>query len=378
MSAMRYVRMPIEVESPEEAGYATIAANLAESSMPDVTLGSGGLGLDVGLDTIVLGYGDHRGEPALRRMIAAEAATTPDAVLLTPGAAGALFIVQTALLGAGDHLVVVRPNYATNIETPRAIGCDVTHLDLSFDDAWRLDPDAVAAAITERTRVVSITTPHNPTGTVVEAGVVDAVSRTCAERGCVLLVDETYRDLTYGDPGPPAAALGPHVVSVSSLSKAYGLPGIRVGWIVCTDPALVELFLAAKEQTVICGSVLDEAVAADVYRRRHDLRRANVAAARAGLEVVRTWIAGVDALEWVEPAGGAVCFPRLADDAGVDAARFHQVLREDMRTWVGPGHWFEQPLRYFRVGFGWPPVAELQRGLANVEAAIAEAGRGRA
>lgn len=118
MSAMRYVRMPIEVESPEEAGYATIAANLAESSMPDVTLGSGGLGLDVGLDTIVLGYGDHRGEPALRRMIAAEAATTPDAVLLTPGAAGALFIVQTALLGAGDHLVVVRPNYATNIETP--------------------------------------------------------------------------------------------------------------------------------------------------------------------------------------------------------------------------------------------------------------------
>ena len=117
---MKYVRMPIEIESPEERGYATIRYNLAESSVTDRALGA--FGLD--LDGTILAYGDHRGLPALRDEIAGDAGVGAGDVLATAGAAGALFIIATTLLGPDDHLVVVRPNYATNLETPRASGCN--------------------------------------------------------------------------------------------------------------------------------------------------------------------------------------------------------------------------------------------------------------
>ena len=121
-SAMRYSRMPIEVESPEEFGYGNIRFNLSESSIADQSLADFGLLVPDGL---VLLYGEHKGSPELRALIAADdPALSADDVLITGGAAGALFIVATALLGKEDNLVVVRPNYATNLETPRAIGCE--------------------------------------------------------------------------------------------------------------------------------------------------------------------------------------------------------------------------------------------------------------
>lgn len=260
---MRYVRMPIEVESPEEAGYAIIDCNLAESSMRDRVLGDLGLGVDLG-KTVLL-YGDHRGHPTLRALLAAEGGCTQDQVLLTPGAAGALFIVSTALLSPSDHLVVLRPNYATNIETPRAIGCAISFVDLSFERGWRYTAADIAAAMTPRTKLVSITTPHNPTGSVLEADDLEAIVALVEARGAHLLVDETYRDLSASAARPFATAFGERVISVASFSKAYGLPGLRVGWLMTRDRALNEVFLAAKEQICICGAVLDEEIGYEVY-----------------------------------------------------------------------------------------------------------------
>src|SRR3954447_24566949 len=162
--------MPIEVESPEQLGYDTIAYNLSESSVSDRRLAD--LGLDIDLDELVLCYGDHLGDPVLREAVAAGAGAGvigPDDVLVTPGAAAALFGVATSLLEPGDHMVVVRTNYATNLETPRAIGADVDVVDLRFDDGWRLDVDAVAARVRRgRTKLISVTCPHNPTGTMLD------------------------------------------------------------------------------------------------------------------------------------------------------------------------------------------------------------------
>jgi len=145
--------MPIEVESPEELGYGTIANNLAESSFSDQRLAD--LGVDGDVGDLLLQYGDHRGLPALRELIAGTE-LDPGDLLVTAGAAAALFIVATSLLQPGDHALVVRPNYATNVETPRAIGADAEFLDLRFEDGWRLDPDRVAAALRDNTRLVSV------------------------------------------------------------------------------------------------------------------------------------------------------------------------------------------------------------------------------
>jgi aspartate/methionine/tyrosine aminotransferase len=366
---MKYVRMPIEVESPEERGYATIRYNLAESSVTDRTLGE--FGLD--LDSAVLAYGDHRGLPALRTEIAADAGVGEGDVLVTAGAAGALFIIATTLLGPDDHLVVVRPNYATNLETPRAIGCAIDLVDLAFEDGFALDVARLRAALRPNTRLISLTTPHNPTGVCLDRATLDAAVALAAEAGCLLLVDETYRDMVAGEKLPLAATLGAHVISVSSVSKSYGIPGVRVGWIVNRDAGLMERFLAAKEQIGICGGLLDEMIAAAAVAAREIWLPALNAKLATARDAVEAWIAGQEAIEWVKPAGGCVCFPRIKPHLDVDLDLFYRLLDADYGVAVGPGHWFEMDRRFMRIGFGWPTFEELTKGLAGISAALARA-----
>jgi len=364
---MRYVRMPIEVESPEEYGYGNIRYNLSESSITDQSLKS--LGLTI--PDLTLLYGEHRGSARLRELVVADCpALTPDDVLITGGAAGALFIIATALLDREDHLVVVRPNYATNLETPRAIGCEIGFVDLTFEEGFQIDIARLAAAITPRTRIISVTCPHNPTGVMMSEADLRRLAALAAERGCLLLVDETYRDLTLGAMLPLAASLGPHVISVSSLSKAYGAPGIRVGWIINSDPRLKETFLAAKEQISICGSVINEWVAEQILERRAAFLEPTLAEWRDRLERVAEWIAGEDHLEWVRPSGGVVCFPRMRREPAGGTDAFYRRLLQDHGAYVGPGHWFEMPDTYFRLGYGWPSREEFEQGLVAISRAL--------
>ncbi len=364
---MRYRRMPIEEESPEQLGYGLIRRNLAESSVSDASLAD--LGVDLG--GLVLQYGDHLGLPELRDAIAADVpGATADDVIVTPGAVAALFIIHTSLLEAGDHLVVARPNYATNVETPRAIGADVTYLDLAFDDGWAVDPDRVAALMTPRTKLVSLTTPHNPTGTTLDEATLRRVIELVERAGARLLLDETYREMTFGDPLPVAASLSPSVISVSSLSKTYGLPGIRIGWLVTRDRVLRDRFLAAKEQILISGSLVDETIALAAFRRRPSWLPGIRARIDEAFTMTAEWLDGHPTLEWIPPAGGVVGFPRIRPGAPVVTDEFYRVLFEDHGTIVGPGHWFEQPRSYFRLGYGWPTLDELREGLAAIDAAL--------
>jgi aspartate/methionine/tyrosine aminotransferase len=369
---MRYERMPIEIESPEEMGYDAITCNLTESSFTDARLDD--LGLD--LAGLVLAYGDHLGHPGLRDILANDpdaGAVTPGDVLVTAGAAGALFAISTSLLEAGSHVVVAAPNYATNIVTPRAIGADIELFELCFDDGYRLDLDRLAAMIRPDTAFVSLTCPHNPTGTMLTIAEIDAVIELVESRGTRLVLDETYRDMGTPDVLPIGAGRSAAVISVSSMSKTYGVPGIRIGWVMTTDPALHETLLAAKEQMVICNSLIDEEIAFQVLTQRDKLLPAIRARIDAHREIVTRWIGGESALEWVAPTGGVVCFPRIVADSGVDVEQFYEVLTTNHGTFVGPGHWFEQPRAHFRLGFGWPATAELEQGLAAISASLAAA-----
>ena len=361
--------MPIEVESPEQLGYDTIAYNLSESSVADRRLRD--LGLDVDLDELLLCYGDHLGDPLLREAVAAGGdGLSPDDVLVTAGAAAALFCVATSLLDPGDHAIVVRTNYATNLETPRAIGADLDVVDLRYEDDWRLDVDQVAERVRDGvTKLISVTQPHNPTGTVLDRATLDALVATAERSGAVLLVDETYRDLTHDEPLPLAATLSPRALSVSSMSKAYGLPGLRIGWVVSRDAALAERLLAAKEQVLICGATLDEHIAGSVLSARAEVLPPILEDVGARLGIVRDWLAGQSTFEWVEPAGGVVGLVRFRPEVEVDTGRFYDVLLADHGTYVGPGHWFELDDRSFRLGYGWPTHDDLRAGLAGLLAA---------
>ena len=291
-------------------------------------------------------------------------------MLVTPGAAAALFIISTTLLRPGDHIIVARPNYATNLETPRAIGADISYLDLRHEDGWVVDPDRIAALLTPNTKLVSLTNPHNPTGQVMPEATVRAIVELVeAHPVARLLIDETYREMTFGGPQPVTAALSERAISVSSLSKADGLPGIRIGWLATRDWPLMERFIAAKEQILITNSVVDEAIAEVAMARRPERLPTILAGIHAALGITRDWMAAQDTFEWVEPAGGVVGFPRFRQGLDIDTDEFYRILQDDYGTVVGPGHWFDQPRRHFRLGFGWPTPAELTQGLAALSAA---------
>ena len=369
---MKYRRMPIEIESPEQFGYGKIRCNLTESSVTDLRLDD--LGLD--LHDLTLAYTDHVGAPGLRAFIAAEApGLTPQDVIVTAGAAAALFIIATSLLDPSSRLAVMRPNYATNIETPRAIGCAVDFLDLTFEDGYRFEIERLAALVQPGTRLISLTTPHNPTGAALSAADLHAAIELAERNDCYLLVDETYREMNFAGPTPLAASLSQRCISVASLSKSYGLPGIRMGWIITRDPQLQQLFLAAKEQIFICNSIVDEAIAERALARKALLLPPILQRNRQAFETVKAWMVNQAHMEWVEPSGGVVCFPRIKAGSGVQVEDFYRILNEKYGAFVGPGHWFEQERRSMRIGYGWPAPAALAEGLQSISHALQEARR---
>ncbi len=366
---MIYKRMAIEKESPEETGYGNILYNLAESSVTDLQLGE----LNLDLNHIKLEYIAHRGHTGLRQLIGAAAGDLPaDNILLTNGAAGALFIINSSLLTAADHLIVVRPNYATNIEVPLTIGCAISYIDLQLDKGWRVDTGAVAAAIQPNTKLISITTPHNPTGMLMTMDELQTLAAIAENNNIWLLADETYRDACFITPHPVMATVSKKIISVSSLSKAYGLPGLRMGWIITQDEVLMEQFLAAKEMIYISNSALDEEVAYQFYRQKAQFAAIINKNAMENFRLLLQWLQQETRLEAVLPEGGVVCFPRFSSNTRIDTGRFYKLLMEKYKTMVGPGHWFTMPDTYMRIGFGWTDKITFQTGLQNISSAIDE------
>ncbi|MFT3937013.1 MAG: pyridoxal phosphate-dependent aminotransferase [Chitinophagaceae bacterium] len=366
---MLYKRMPIEKESPEEMGYGNILYNLAESSVTDLKFHE----LNLSLNDLKLEYIAHRGHLQLRQLIAAEAGLTAQDVLLTNGAAGALFIINSSLLTTSDHLIVVKPNYATNIEVPLTIGCAITYINLSFENNWRLDIAAVEAAIQPNTKLISITTPHNPTGMLMTKHELDALIQLAEQKNIWLLTDETYRDTCFKTPYPVLASQSKKIISVSSLSKAFGLPGLRIGWLITQDADLQELFLAAKEMIYISNSALDEEVAYQFYLQKEKFATAISKQSMQNFEALCKWLKKETRMEAVLPQGGVVCFPRFKKEIAIDTGKFYTLLMDQYKTMVGPGHWFAMPDSYMRIGFGWTDADTFKKGLENISKAIDEA-----
>ncbi len=364
---MKYTRMPIEIESPEQMGYENVRYNLTESSFQDFQFKN----LDLDLNQLVLCYGDHLGHKKLRGLIASEYNLIDDQVMLTVGAASALFIIATSLLQAQDRLLVLKPNYATNIETPKAIGAQIDYFDLRIENNFMINMNEFIDAIKSDTKLVSITTPHNPTGMMISETDLQKLAQVCKAKGIRLLVDETYREMAFDQKTPLAATFNDQVISVSSVSKSYGLPGIRLGWLITQDKNLMELFLAAKEQIFICGSLLDEEVAYQFMLKKNQYFREIFPQMKLHLKIVLDWMATENNLTCVKPSGGVVCFPQMK--SYINPELFYKILNEKYQTFVGPGHWFEQPRSFFRLGFGWPQTEDLKAGLLAISRALEEA-----
>jgi aspartate/methionine/tyrosine aminotransferase len=154
------------------------------------------------------------------------------------------------------------------------------------------------------------------------------------------------------------------------MSKTYGVPGIRVGWLITRDPDLMETLISAKEQIGITGSVLDEAVALQTLQQRDTLLPLIREEIGQGLTIISDWVRKEPMLEWVRPDGGVTCCVRIPGASDEQMRHFYTVLKDRYQTAIGPGYWFRLPMNYLRIGFGWTRPDTTRKGLQCISSAL--------
>jgi len=305
-------------------------------------------------ERLALGYTEPDGMLALRTEIAATyAGVEPDQIATFAGADEAIFLALNAILRPGDHAVMIWPAYQSLHEVARAAGADVTLVPLDPADGWALDVERVRRAIRPATRVVIVNFPHNPTGALASRETLDAVEALAAEAGAHFFSDEVYRHLEHDPAGllPAAAEYGKHGVSVGVMSKAFGLAGLRIGWIATKDRALLARIAVSKEYLSSGNSAPSEILALIALRARVEVLARSRSLLTANLELLDEFFSRWEGVcGWVRPRAGCVGFPRLDARLPVDvlAAR----LVEEERVSVVPGSVYGFPGNHFRIGFG--------------------------
>ncbi|MFP2926268.1 aminotransferase class I/II-fold pyridoxal phosphate-dependent enzyme [Pyxidicoccus sp. 3LG] len=322
---------------------------------------------------LTLGYTESPGLPALRAELAAlYPGLSPDDVLTFAGAQEAVFVLMNVLLGRGDHAIVTWPGYQSLYEVARATGADVTLLPLREEDGWALDLDALRRALRPDTRLLVVNFPHNPTGALPDRATFDALCALAEERGIHLLSDEVYRLLEYDarDTLPSAAEHTPRGISLGVMSKAFGLAGLRVGWLACRDAELLRRCMAYKDYTTICNSAPSEVLALIALRAKERVLARSRELLASNLTLLDAFFARhADTFRWVRPRAGSVAFPRLLRDTPV--SRFAQELVEREGVLLLPGDVYDFPGNHFRLGLG---RANLPDALGRLERFVTQPG----
>lgn len=328
--------------------------------------------LDIDLAKVALRYGHHTGDPRLRECLATQyPGLSGDQVVVTSGASEAIFALNSALVKPGDHVIVEHPNYPSLYDIPRSLGCDVSLFSLEYDREFRPDLGKLEELITPKTKMISLTHPNNPTGSMISEDELRQVIALVEKHDIYLMFDETYRELDCTTPLPQAATLSPKVISVSTMSKCYGLPGIRIGWLATQDSFILDSILTIREQITITNNAVGEAIALNVLERKDSFLERSRAHVKANLATVSRWLDGQNDVEWVRPRAGVVGFPRLKESVKIDPEGLFRTLAEKYKTFVIPGRCFEMDNRYFRLGFG-AQKKEMEQGLQNLSKAIAD------
>ena len=306
-----------------------------------------------------LGYLPTWGTSALRAAVAATYEhVAPEDVLCFAGAEEALFWAMQLLVGPGDHAVVTVPAYQSMESVTIATGAQVSGLPLWDGRTWCLDLDRLRSLLRPSTRMVAVNFPNNPTGFVPDQATFRELVALCDDRGIRLFSDEVYRgvELDAERTLPQAADLSDRALSLNVLSKAYGLPGLRVGWVACRDRELLGRLERAKHYTSISNAGPSEFLATLALRHGQDIRARNRAIIAANLPVFGAFFAEhADRFVWSPPDGGCVAFPRYLGAEGVET--FCRDLVEHHGVVLLPASMYRSdlapiPTDHFRIGVG--------------------------
>ncbi|MGI9205498.1 MAG: aminotransferase class I/II-fold pyridoxal phosphate-dependent enzyme [Woeseiaceae bacterium] len=322
-----------------------------------------------GLADLRLGYTETFGAPSLREAIAATYDALDEQHILTfAGAEEGIFAAMQVLLSDSDHAVVITPNYQAAETVPGSI-CDVTGVALDAERNWALDLDAVKEALRPNTKIISINFPHNPTGKVIGRGTFDELIGIARERGIYVFSDEVYRLLERSNDVrlPQVADVYERGLSLNVMSKAYGLPGLRIGWIATRDRDVLSRMERAKHYLSICNSGPSEYLAEIALGCADKILARNRKIIEDNLALFATFFAENKALfDWDVPDGGCIAYPRFKGKEGVEA--FCQDLVAQAGVLLLPASVYrsalqETPDDRFRIGYGRANTAQCLQAL---------------
>lgn len=318
-----------------------------------------------------LGYTETFGAADLRETIATLYENrSADDVLCFAGASEGIFAANSVVLDKDSHAIVVTPNYQSHETLPMAI-CEATGVPLEADDGWSLDIDRIAAAIRPTTKLVTINFPHNPTGTILPLDRYQALIELCRKHGIYILHDEIFHGL--GQTGtqhlPYVADVYERGLSLNVMSKAYGLPGLRIGWIACDDKEVISKMERMKHYLSICNSGPSERLTQIALNNRETLLKRNCEIVDENLLKWDAFFARYPTLfDWQRPDGSCMAFPRYKGSEGVET--FCRSLVEESGILFLPSTIYSSelgatPTDRFRLGFG---RKGLDEGIAALDA----------
>jgi aspartate/methionine/tyrosine aminotransferase len=265
-----------------------------------------------------------------------------------------IFITMNAILNKGDHIIVTTPTYQSLYEIATSLGCTVTCWPLAVENGrWTLDLDVLKKVLTEKTKLLIVNFPNNPTGFLPTKTFFKELLNLVKNKGIYLFSDEMYRLIEHEETNrlPAVAEVYSRGISLFGFSKSFGLPGLRIGWLITKDRKLMETFQILKDYTTICSSAPSEILGIMALKNRKRIVAKNQQIIRENLTISKSFFGKHDHLfEWIEPDAGSIAFPRLK--ANIPVMDFCEAAIKEKSIMILPGNVFDFPGNHFRIGYG--------------------------
>jgi len=362
-----------EMERMQSTWENVVEYDLSESGVLPVSLGElveMGFDLDWALET-PLTYSQGNGTPELREALARlYPGAGIDDIEVTNGTSEANYMVSLSLLKEGDEFALEVPNYMQLWGVPRSLGAKVNKFHLRQDHDWEPDWEEFEAAVNPGTRLVYMSNPNNPTGSVLSRQAMERIVARCEEMEAYLIADEVYLGAEIHRQRTPSFwGMSDRVIVTSGLSKAYGIPGVRIGWIV-GPPEIVQECWTQHDSVTICPSKLSDAIAriAVEERNREALYNRGRTLLQENLKIIEKWVSGLgEGFSFRAPEAGAICFIRYPGD--YLSTELCERIRQRQNTLIVPGSYLGME-GYLRIWLGAKPEY-LREGLRRVQIELA-------
>ncbi|MGI8734687.1 MAG: pyridoxal phosphate-dependent aminotransferase [Pyrinomonadaceae bacterium] len=334
--------------------------NLATSGLANVRLEE----LKVGLEDLELTRDGGYGYEPLQRSLAAHLQVDAECIVTATGTSLANHLAMAAFVEAGDEVLIEHPTYEPLLALARYLGADIKRFSRRFEAGFRVSPEEIAKRVSSRTRLIVLTNMHNPSGVLSDEQTLQQVGEIARRAGGRVLVDEVYLEALFAERPLTALHLGSEFITTSSLTKAFGLSGLRCGWIVA-EPELAQRIWRLNDLFGVMPAHPAERLSVVALEQLAEIAiraRARLTQNRA---LVYEFLNSRADLEAIKPDFGTIVFPRLRKGT---AEGLCKELREKYETSVVPGSFFEMPA-HFRIGFGGDPEV-LESGLERLGAAL--------